>query len=63
MGILGTIYVFCIHPILIKIVSKIPQKFSKKLAGLIIFIYFSDFAISVLRISNNPDILYKLVNP
>lgn len=62
-GILGTIYVFCINRMLFKIIDIFPKQITKRTALIILFIYFADFAISVYRIYNNPDILYKLVNP
>ena len=62
-GILGTIYVFCINRILFKIIDIFPKQITKRTALIILFIYCADFAISVYRIYNNPDILYKLVNP
>ncbi|MDO4282987.1 MAG: putative ABC transporter permease [Clostridia bacterium] len=62
-GILGTIYVFFIHRLLLKIVSILPKVIANRTAILIILIYATDFVISVYRIVGNPDILYKLVNP
>lgn len=62
-GILGTIYVFFIHRLLLKIIEIVPKHITKKVAIFLIIIYFSDFAMSVYRISTNPDILYKLVHP
>lgn len=62
-GILGTIYVFCVQRLLLKVILLIPEHIIKRLALIIILLYASDFAISVFRISSNPDILYKLVNP
>lgn len=62
-GILGTIYVFFIHRLLLKIIEIVPKHITKKVAIFLIIMYFSDFAMSVYRISTNPDILYKLVHP
>lgn len=62
-GILGTIYVFFIHPLLLKIINLIPKGFSKRLANIILLIFVTDFVLSIFRILGNPDILYKLVNP
>ncbi len=62
-GILGTIYLYFIQPILLKIISLIPLSFVKRLAIIIAFIYVLDFGISTLNISLNPEVLYKMVNP
>ena len=62
-GILGTIYLYLIQPILLKIISLIPLSFVKRLAIIIAFIYVLDFGISTLNISLNPEVLYKMVNP
>lgn len=62
-GILGTIYVFFIQRLLLKFLSIIPSTIANRTALLIILVYFSDLAISIYKISGNPDILYKLVNP
>lgn len=62
-GILGTLYVFFIHPLLLKIINIIPKNFSKRLANIILLIFLSDFVFSIFKILSNPEILYKLVNP
>lgn len=62
-GILGTLYVFLIHPILLKIVGIIPKNIAKRLAYIILVIFLSDFVFSIFKILYNPEILYKLVNP
>lgn len=62
-GILGTLYVFFLHPILIKLINFIPKSFSKRLAYIILCIFLFDFVLSVFRILGNAEILYKLVNP
>lgn len=62
-GILGTIYVFFVHPIILKIVRTIKPKFLKKLATTICFIFILDFIVSTRRIWVNPEILNNLVNP
>ncbi|MCX8074836.1 MAG: putative ABC transporter permease [Clostridia bacterium] len=62
-GVFACIYLFLIQPILLKIIHILPQNFSKKLALLLIAIYFVDYCTSMYSIGNNPDILYKLVHP
>jgi len=62
-GILGTLYVFFIHPILMKLIKLIPINFKKRLAYLLVTILLFDTVFSIFRIINNQDILYKLVNP
>lgn len=62
-GILGTIYVFFIHRLLLKVIEVVPKHITKRIAIFLVVMYFADFAISVYRIIGNPDILYKLVNP
>lgn len=62
-GILGTIYVFFIHRLLLKVIEIVPKHITKRIAIFLVVMYFADFAMSVYRISGNPDILYKLVNP
>ena len=62
-GILGTLYVFFLHPVLIKIINVIPLGFKKRLAYILVFIFLFDTIFSIFRIINNQDILYRLVNP
>ena len=62
-GILGTLYVFFIHPLLIKIINLVPKNFKKRLAYILVIIFLFDTVFSIFRIINNQDILYKLVNP
>ncbi len=62
-GVLGTIYVFFLQPLLMKIISFLPEKFIKKLALILATLYFFNFVASVFNIKFNPEILYKLVNP
>ncbi len=62
-GILGTIYVFCIQPLLNKLISFIPKKIEKKLAIIIVCYLLTDFVFSVFNLVGNPEILYKMVNP
>lgn len=62
-GILGTLYVFFLHPILIKLINFIPKSFSKRLAYIILCIFLFDFVLSIFKILGNAEILYKLVNP
>lgn len=62
-GILGTLYVFFIHSVFIKLINLIPINFKKRLAYILICIFLFDTIFSIFRIINNQDILYKLVNP
>lgn len=62
-GILGTIYVFFLHPIILKLVRHISPILLKKVAITICAIFILDFIISTKRIWINPNILNNLVNP
>lgn len=62
-GILATVYVFFVQPILLKIISLFPKNITKRLAIIILIVYISDLAFSTLNIYTNPEILFKLVNP
>lgn len=62
-GILGTLYIYLIQPLLFNIISLIPVSIVKRLAIIIAFAYFIDFGISTFHVSVNPEILYKMVNP
>lgn len=62
-GILGTIYIYLIQPLLFKVISLIPIQFIKRLAIILVCLYFVDFGISAFHINFNPEILYKMVNP
>lgn len=62
-GILGTIYVFLVHPIILKFVSKFKPSIMKKVSLIVCFIFIFDFILSVLIIESNPIILDNLVNP
>ena len=62
-GILGTLYVFFLQPILIKLINFIPKSFSKRLAYIILLVFLFDLVLSIFKIINNAEILYKLVNP
>lgn len=62
-GILGTLYVFFIQPLLNKIISFIPQNIKKRLAIIIVCYLLVDFGFSVFNLYGNPEILYKMVNP
>lgn len=62
-GILGTIYVFFIHPLILKLVRIFNPQILRKIAAVISIIFIFDLIISTRRININPDILYKLVNP
>lgn len=62
-GILGTTYVFWIHPAIKKIVDKVPKHIMKRVAIIAICIFLADFLISTNRINLDPKILDNLVNP
>ena len=62
-GILGTTFVFFVQPILLKIISLIPENLSKSIATIIVVVYFLDVAFSTFNIYVNPEVLYKLVDP
>lgn len=62
-GILGTIYVFFLHPIILKLVRHITPVLLKKVAITICAIFILDFIISTRRIWINPNVLNNLVNP
>lgn len=62
-GILGTLYVLFIQPLLNKIISFIPQTIRKRLALIIVCYLLIDFGFSVFNLYGNPEILHKMVNP
>ena len=62
-GILGTMYVFWLHPILLKLVRWFPRHVMNKLAVILVGIFIIDFLISTRRIISKPEILDNLVNP
>ena len=62
-GILGTMFVFLIQPLLLKMISLIPQNIIKSVAIILAIIYFLDFSFSTFNIHLNPEVLYKLVDP
>ena len=62
-GILATLYVFFVQPLLLNIISLLPKNITKRLAIIIIIIYTLDLGFSTLNIYTNPEVLYKLVNP
>ena len=62
-GILGTMYVFFLQPLLMKIIGFLPKTLTKNFAMVLAFLYFLNFVFSVFNISINPEILYNLVNP
>lgn len=62
-GILGTLYVFFIHPIILKFIDLVPKKFMNKIAIIIVCIFIVDLLISTNRINVNPQILTDLVSP
>lgn len=62
-GLFACIYLYLIQPIFLKIVHLLPEHIIKRLAIILISIYFIDFCASRYAIHHNPEILYKLVNP
>lgn len=62
-GILGILYVFFIQPLLNKIISILPQTIKKRLSYIIVCYLLIDFGFSIFNLCNNPEILYKMVNP
>lgn len=62
-GILGTMFVFLIQPMLLKIISLIPKNIVKSVATIIAVVYFLDLSFSTFNIHLNPEVLYKLVDP
>lgn len=62
-GILGTMYIYLVQPILLKTISIIPIGIIERLAIILVCIYLIDFSISAFHINLNPEILYKMVYP
>lgn len=62
-GILGTIYVFFVHPLILKIVHLFKPRIMKRLAIILSIIFIGDLLFSMRRINNNPIVLDNLVNP
>lgn len=62
-GILATLYVFFVQPLLLKIISMFPKNIVKRLALIIVAVYLLDFSFSLFNVYNNPEVLWKLVNP
>jgi len=62
-GILATMYVYFIQPLLLKIISYVPKNITKKIAFILLFIYIVDLGLSTINIYSNPEVLYKLVHP
>lgn len=62
-GVLGTLFVFLVQPILLKLISLIPKNISKSIATILLVVYFIDFVFSTFNIHFNPEVLQKLVNP
>ena len=62
-GILGTIYVFFVHPLIIKIVKFFPKHIMKRLSIVILCLLILDILISINRINKKPEILDDLVHP
>lgn len=62
-GILATMYVYFIQPLLLKIISYVPKNITKKIAFILLFIYIVDLGLSTINIYSNPEVLYKLVYP
>lgn len=62
-GVLATFYVFYLQPLLLKVISSLPKNIAKRLAVIILIVYLLDFSLSIFNIYNNPEILWKMVNP
>lgn len=62
-GIFACIYLFLIQPLFLKIIDFFPKHAIKKLAYILLTLYFIDFSISIFNIAHNPEVLYRLVNP
>lgn len=62
-GVLATIYVFYLQPLILKVISILPKNITKRLALIIMAIYILDYSFSIFNIYNNPEILLKMVNP
>lgn len=62
-GIVGTVFVFLVHPVILKLISIIPNNISKSITTIILVVYFIDFVFSTFNIHLNPEVLEKLVNP
>lgn len=62
-GILGTIYVYFAHPLILNWINNLKPIIMRKTSLLICFILLFDFFISIIIIKNNPIILDNLVNP
>lgn len=62
-GVLGTIYVFFLQPLLLKVISWLPKGIEKRLAIIIVVFYVLNVGLSFFNIHFNPEILYKLVDP
>lgn len=62
-GILATMYVYFIQPLLLKIISYVPKNITKKIAFILLFVYIVDLGLSTINIYSNPEVLYNLVHP
>lgn len=62
-GILGTIYIFFIQPVLLKIISFVPKHLATRIAIVIVCIFLFDFGISTIRNARYPELLQKMVDP
>ena len=62
-GILGTVYVFFVHPLILKFISLFSKHIMKKVAIIIACIFICDILISARRIYLRPKILDDLVHP
>lgn len=61
-GILGTLYIFFLQPILFKMLEFIPSKIKKGFALFIVLFFIVNYAFSRVNIHANPEILYKMVH-
>ena len=62
-GVFACIYLYFIQPLFLKLIHILPKQVYKRLALILISIYFIDYISSSFAIHHNPEILYKLVNP
>lgn len=62
-GLIACFYIFFIQPLMFKIIRFTPKTISKRLALILISLYFLDYSLSLYTVINNPEILYDLVNP
>lgn len=62
-GIFACVYLYFIQPLFLKLINLLPKHIARRLAFILISIYFIDYAASSYAIHHDPEILYKLVHP